>query len=361
MIKILLSISNFRKDNAMSMYSEIYEQPMILNRLIKEQWPIIEEVAKKIKEQNYPTVIMAGRGTSDNVCRYAGYLWGAKNKLLVALALPSLFSLYHEPPSLLQSVVVGVSQSGQSPDIVSVLDEGRRQGAITVAITNNNSSPLSKAADYTINILSGEEKAVAATKTYTAQLLTIAMISCALTDDRKSRNELNNLEGWVEKILTQDLIIKEIAYQHKNIEECVVLGRGYNYASAFEWALKLKELSFIAAEPYSSADFHHGPIAVIKNDFPVMVIAPKGKTLPSMNNCVKILKEELSAEIIAISNDRDLLHTSDHKISLPLNMPEWLSPIPSIIAGQLFAYHLTCAKGLDPEKPRTITKVTKTL
>jgi glucosamine--fructose-6-phosphate aminotransferase (isomerizing) len=343
------------------MYSEIYEQPITLNRLIKEQWPIIEEVAKKIKKHNYPIVLMAGRGTSDNVCRYAGYLWGAKNKLLVALALPSLFSLYHEPPSLLQSVVVGVSQSGQSPDILSVLDEGRRQGTITVAITNNNSSPLSKAADYSINILTGEENAIAATKTYTAQLLIIAMISCALSGDRKSRNELTNLEGWVEKILTKDLIIKEIAYHYKNIEKCVVLGRGFNYASAFEWALKLKELSFIAAEPYSSADFHHGPIAVINKDFPVLVIAPKGMALPSMINSVKILKEGLSADIITISNDRGLLNTSDHKISLPSNMPEWLSPIPSIIAGQLFAYHLTCAKGLDPEKPRTINKVTKTM
>jgi len=315
---------------------------------------------KKIKEQNYPTVLMAGRGTSDNVCRYAGYLWGAKNKLLVALALPSLFSLYHEPPSLLQSVVVGVSQSGQSPDIVSVLDEGRRQGAITVAITNNNSSPLSKAADYSINILTGDEKAIAATKTYTAQLLTIAMISCALTDDRKSRNELNNLEGWVENILTQDLIIKEIANQYKNIEKCVVLGRGYNYASAFELALKLKELSFIAAEPYSSADFQHGPIAVVNKGFPVLVVASNGKILPSMYDSVKKLKDELSAEIISISNNQNLLDISNSQIPLSNDIPEWLSPIPSIVAGQLFAYHLTCAKGLDPEKPRTIKKVTET-
>jgi glucosamine--fructose-6-phosphate aminotransferase (isomerizing) len=140
----------------------------------------------------------------------------------------------------------------------------------------------------------------------------------------------------------------------------VVLGRGYNYSSAFEWALKLKELSFISAEPYSSADFQHGPIAIVNKGFPILIIAPNGKTLPSIYQSGNYLREKLSAEIITISNDRKILSISDTQLPIPSAIPEWLSPIPAIVAGQLFAYHLTCAKGLDPEKPRSIKKVTET-
>ncbi|MCX6053428.1 MAG: SIS domain-containing protein [Chloroflexi bacterium] len=344
----------------MSMYSEIFEQPTVLHRLLIEQHSTIIEIAQKINKRNIDYVLLAARGTSDNVGRYAGYLWGARNRLPVALAMPSLFTLYQEPPRLKNSLVVGISQSGQSPDIVSVLKEGKKQGAATLAITNNESSPLAKTADYTINILAGEEKAVAATKTYTAQLLAVAMLSCALIEDQKSTNEIDHVADWVEEVLKQDKLIQEKVQRYRYMERCVVLGRGYNYASAFEWALKLKELSFITSEPYSMADFKHGPIAVINKGFPVMVIAPKGKTFPSTYESVKYIKEVLSAEIITISNDRNLLSISDTQISIPSNIPEWLSPIPAIIAGQLFAYHLTCEKGLDPEKPRTIQKVTET-
>jgi glucosamine--fructose-6-phosphate aminotransferase (isomerizing) len=268
--------------------------------------------------------------------------------------------LYHEPPILNNSVVFGVSQSGQSPDIVSVLEESHRQGALTIAITNNLSSPLSKSADFSIDILAGEEKAIAATKTYTAQLVIIAMISSALTRDRESRLEMNKLSEWINKIILQEKCIQEIAYNYKGIEKCVVLGRGYNYASAFEWALKLKELSFISSEAYSSADFQHGPIAVLDNDYPVFVIAPEGKVLPSLYETVKNIQLRLSPKVLTISNNSNMLSISSDRISIPYDIPEWLSPIPAIIAGQLFTYHLTCSKNLDPNNPRLLKKVTET-
>ncbi len=344
----------------MSLHSEICEQPVVLDRLLKDQWSKTEDIARMIRKENLQTALLAGRGTSDNVCRYAGYLWGARNRILVALAMPSLFSLYQQPPIIKNTLVVGISQSGRSPDIVSVLKEGRNQGVTTVAITNDPLSPLSLEADYSIDILAGEEKAVAATKTYTAQLLAIAMISCALDNDQRFREDLARLGKWVEEIIDQEESIKEIAYRHKDMEKCVVLGRGINYASTFEWALKIKELSFVSAEPYSSADFQHGPVAVIEKGFPILVMAPNGKTLPSVYDTVKTIKETLSADIITISNNQELLSISDSKIALPLDLPEWMSPIPGIVAGQIFAYHLTCAKGLDPENPRTIKKVTET-
>lgn len=144
------------------------------------------------------------------------------------------------------------------------------------------------------------------------------------------------------------------------MQQSVVLGRGYNYATAFEWALKLKELTYVAAEPYSSADFKHGPVAMVESGFPVFAISPKGKVFDSMQNMLKHLKNDLRAELVVVSNSLAALELAEIAIPIPENTPEWLTPLISIIPAQLFAYHLTLAKGYDPEQPRTITKVTET-
>ncbi len=317
-------------------------------------------IAQAIQKRQVQYVFLAARGTSDNAGRYANYLLGARNSLPLALATPSLFTYYKQPPKLKGALVIGISQSGQSPDIVSVLAEARRQGCPTLTITNEVSSPLASVSDFILALGAGKEKAVAATKTYTGELMAIALLSTALRGEAKAWEELERVADWMEAALEQDTRIAEAIQRYRYIDQTVVLGRGFNYATAFEWALKLKELSYINAEPYSSADFLHGPIAMLERGFPVMAVASRGKVLSPMVGMIRQLKRDFQAELVVISNDPKALALAGTPLPTPADVPEWLSPLVTILPAQLFTYHLTRAKGYDPDHPRSIQKVTET-
>lgn len=344
----------------MSLHKEIFEQPKILSDLLEQQWPAIQDIARQIRAHEIDYIFLVARGTSDNAARYAQYLLGASNGLPIALATPSLFTLYDAPPRLKRALVIGVSQSGKSPDIVRVLAEGSRQGCPTLAITNAPGSDLNRAATFQINIQAGVETAVAATKTYTAQLMAIAMLSAALTDDSAAYQALRRVPGWIEQVLQLDHSIMQMAERYRYMEQCVVLGRGYNYSTAFEWSLKLKELTYVVAEPYSSADFQHGPIAVVDQGFPVMAVMPQGRVYADLLGLVERLRAEKRAELLVISNEVQALNLAQSPIALPSDLPEWVSPMVSIVPAQLFCYHLTRAKGYNTEAPRGLQKVTET-
>jgi glucosamine--fructose-6-phosphate aminotransferase (isomerizing) len=256
--------------------------------------------------------------------------------------------------------VLGISQSGQSPDIVSVVAEGRRQGSPTLAITNDPDSPLAQAAEFVVDVCAGPEKAVAATKTYTAQLMTIAMLSAAAGDDGDRLADLQRVPELVEQALALDDAIERAVERYRYMEQCVVLGRGYNYATAFEWSLKLKELAYVVAEPYSSADFRHGPVAIVSRGFPVFAVVPDGAIFDDMLAFLSDLVVNRQVELLTISNREEALSLAYTPLRLPDGLPEWLSSIVSIVPAQLFCYHLTRAKGYDPESPRGLSKVTLT-
>jgi glucosamine--fructose-6-phosphate aminotransferase (isomerizing) len=344
----------------MSLRDEIFEQPAAIARLLEMQAEPVREVARNIRERDIQWVYLAARGTSDNAGLYAKYLWGAFNGLPVALAAPSLFSVFKSPPKIGGALVVGISQSGQSPDIVSVIEEGRRQGALTLAITNDGGSPLAEAAELVIETVAGPENAVAATKTYTTQLVAIAMVSTALTGDAEHREWLGRLPSLVEDTLALDETIKDASARYRYMEQCVVLGRGFNYATAHEWALKLKELAYVLAEPYSSADFQHGPVALAHQGFPVFAVVPSGKIAPDMITLLTELVQDQQVELLAVSNEASALALANTPLPLPERLPEWISPIAAIIPAQLFCYHLTRAKGYSTEGPRGLSKVTLT-
>ncbi|MBA4383256.1 MAG: glucosamine--fructose-6-phosphate aminotransferase [Anaerolinea sp.] len=344
----------------MKLHSEILEQPQRLETLLTAQHSNVEKIAEEIRSRNVAFAYLAARGTSDNAGRYANYVWGAFNGIPMALATPSLFTYYHQPVNLKNALVVGISQSGQSPDIISVLQEGKKQGNLTLAITNAPDSPLAQMADFVLNIESGPELAVAATKTYTGELMAIAMLSAALTRDKTHWQELVKVPEWIGKVLEQEDKISQAAQRYRFMQQCVILGRGYNYASAFEWALKLKELTYTEAEPYSSADFQHGPVAMVDQGYPIFAIAPKGSVHDSMVRMLENLKTNLQAELVVISNSKDALKLAQIPFTIPSETPEWLSPLVSIVVAQLFACHLTVVKGYDPDQPRTIHKITET-
>lgn len=343
----------------MGLHDEIRQQPAILAQLVEAQKANVQAIAREIQAQQIQYVFIAARGTSDNAGRYAKYLLGARNGLPVALATPSLFSLYERPPNLQDALVIGISQSGQSPDIVGVLAEAAKQGCLTLAITNSPHSPLAQVADFVLDIEAGVETAVAATKTYTTQLMSIAMLSCALADE--GWETLAQVGDWVQSVLQRDDAIRQIAERYRFMQQCVVLGRGFNYATAFEWSLKLKELTYTIAEPYSSADFRHGPIAMVGQGFPVLAVAPTGAVFADMLDLLERLRQQERAEILVISDHDDALSLADAAIPLPFGMPEWVTPLVSIVPAQLFSYHLTRIKKLNTEAPRGLNKVTETL
>jgi glucosamine--fructose-6-phosphate aminotransferase (isomerizing) len=343
-----------------SLKSEIHEQPAVLARLLATQTNTVFKIAAELRKQEIHSVLLAARGTSDNAGVYAKYLWGAFNQLPVAMAAPSLYSCYKRLPAFKDTLVVAISQSGESPDIVGVLEEGRKQDVPTLAITNEVNSPLARAAHAAIDICAGEEKAVAATKTYTAQLMVIAMLSAALAEDEERWKELEQVPGIVSQTLALDEIVRQRAERYRFMDSCVILGRGFNYATAFEWALKLKELAYVIAEPYSSADFQHGPVAMLQRGFPVLAVAPGGAVFDDTLELLTRLKKEQRVELLVISDRDEALELAHTPLRIPSGLPEWLTPIATIVAAQLFSYHVTRAKGFDTESPRWLAKVTRT-
>ena len=242
-------------------YQEIHQQPRVLAKLLDGERANVERLAADLRQRHITHCVIAARGTSDNAGRYAQYLFGAVNGLIVGLATPSLHTIYGRPPRYDDALVIGISQSGKSPDIISVIAEARRQGAVTLAISNFPHSDLAQAADHVISLHAGPEKAVAATKTYTAELTAIALLSAVAADDQEMLHTLGRVPAQIEQTLWLAPEIARQAERYRYMRVCVVIGRGYNYATAFETALKIKELNYIVAEPYSSADFMHGPVA----------------------------------------------------------------------------------------------------
>lgn len=341
------------------LYREINEQPAVVERLLSRERADVEALAAAIRSAGICHVVIAARGTSDNAARYAKYVLGAMNGLTVALATPSLFSIYGKAPKFDGALVIGISQSGRSPDIIAVLAEARKQGALTAVISNTPGSELVRLGDHVIGLDAGEELSVAATKTYTAELTAIALLSATLAGDGQFKSELEAMPEMMAETLRMDEAIARIAPRYRYMQGCVVIGRGFNYATAFELALKMKELTYTIVEPYSSADFLHGPMALIAEEFPVIVIAPSGALSGQMGEFVDKMAEH-RAETILISDDEALLSKARIPLQLPRMAPEWLSPLITILPGQLLALHLAHERGYNVDAPRSIRKVTET-
>jgi len=338
---------------------EIHEQPQALARLLDRELGNAQRIATELRTRAVRYAIIAARGTSDNAARYGQYLLGAYNRLPVGLATPSLFSVYRQPPLLDHGLVIGISQSGQSPDIVAVLEEGQRQGVPTVAITNDTNSPLSAQAEFVVPLHAGQERAVAATKTYTCQLAALALLSCSLAGDASRLEVLLQVPQFVERVLKKEDETALEAERCQYMERCVVLGRGYNYATACEIALKLRELASIDADPFSSADFMHGPIASLRGGFLAIVVAPSGKMFKAMQDFGQELRSR-DADLLIISDRKDMLARAEIPLSLPEGIPEWLSPLVAVVPGQLLALHLAQIKGYDPDQVHGLQKITLT-
>jgi len=341
------------------MLQEIAEQPAALEKTIAEERAKIARLGEAIKQRDVDLIVLVARGSSDNAALFGRYLLEITTGIPVSLSAPSVHTIYQAKLNLKHALVVGVSQSGEGEDINQVLENARDCGAFTVGITNEPASSMVKLVDETLLMHGGREQSVAATKTFTGQMLLFYMLASALSTDGKAI-DYSAIPDLAARALEQKPALVELVQRYVFMENCVVVGRGLAYANAYEFALKLMETCYVVAERFSSADFLHGPLAMIERHFPVIVFAPPGAMLEGTKDLISRL-QELHADTMAITGDIDTAVMCTRSIIIPRDIDEFLAPIPYIIPAQIFAALLAEAKGLDPDQPRSLSKVTRTL
>ena len=354
------------------MLDEIREQPAALERTLRSGLSAGAKLAKAVAVKRPRLIVLTARGTSDNAAQFGRYLLEIMTGIPVSLAAPSVITVYQTPLDLAGAMVVAISQSGESTDTNLVLEHAKAQGALTVGITNEAGSTLAGLAEHVFLVKAGKERSVAATKTYTGQLLLLYMVAHAL-GARIRLDDLRAIPEWAAAALSLEPAVGERAERYRFMERAVVMGRGLNYSNAQEFALKLKETCYVVAEGFSSADFLHGPIAMVEPSLPLFLFAPCGSTWPGVED-VLVRLERLSAETLLIT---DVANPAAAARQRAIVIPAWLgrkrraekwsgpedlyTPIPYIIPAQLFAAALAEKKGLNPDRPRTLSKVTRTL
>ena len=344
----------------MTLHDEILEQPEVAARFLATQSEPIATIVGSWAGRPIDHVVIAARGTSDHAAIYAQYVLGVRHRLSVGLGTPSINSLYGVAPRMERTLVIGISQSGASPDIVGVIAAARAQGAPTLAITNAVASALAEAADSTIDVRAGPELAIAATKSYTAELLAVAALSAAMTGDPADAAALSAVPELLARTLATEPEIERIARDQAGVDRAIVVARGFEYATAREWALKIKELAHVFADPYSAADFQHGPLALVEPGVPVLAVVRDGPTVSGLLPLLGRLRSDLDAGLAVLSDVPAALALATWPVTLPPAPAEWLAPIASILPGQFHALYLTRGRGLDPDAPRHLSKVTRT-
>jgi glutamine---fructose-6-phosphate transaminase (isomerizing) len=341
------------------MLQEIKQQPEALARTLREEVPKVASLSRFLASRDIRLIVLVARGSSDNAALFGRYLLEITSRIPVSLAAPSVHTLYHAKLNLRNALVVGVSQSGEGTDINLVLENAKKAGAFTLGITNEPGSAMAQLVDEVLLIRAGKERSVAATKTYTGQLLMFHLLAAALQQG-EGLDKLQQLPELASRCLELEPVIQSLVERYRFINHCLVVGRGLIYANVYELAIKLMETCYVVSERFSSADFLHGPVAMIEADFPVIVFAPPGKTYNDMLHLTQQLRT-LQAETLVISSEASILKQATRALRIPVKIDEFLAPIPYIIPGQLFAAMLAGVKGLSPDRPRSLKKVTKTL
>jgi glucosamine--fructose-6-phosphate aminotransferase (isomerizing) len=343
------------------MIAEIRQQPEALERTLAGAARSVARLRRVLDKRRPRLIVLVARGTSDNAALFGRYLIEITTGIPVSLAAPSISTLYGAHIDYRDALVVALSQSGESTDTNLVLQRARERGALTLGITNERASTLAGLAEHVFLVRAEKERSVAATKTYTGQLLLLYLLASVLGGTLRVA-DLDRLPDAVAAALRLEPEIAALSERYRFMRQAVVVGRGLNYANAFEFSLKLMETCYVVAERFSSADLLHGPIALVEPGFPVFAFAPPGVTWGSLGEALAKLGK-LRAEIVAItdSGNRQVDAYATRVIRLPRRLKEALTPIPYIVPAQIFTACLAVQKGLDPDRPRTLHKVTPNL
>jgi glutamine---fructose-6-phosphate transaminase (isomerizing) len=338
------------------MFAEICEQPGVLKRILDEGWDQVLSASRVLRQGDLQFVMIAARGTSDNAALYAKYLFEMLLGVPTALASPSAFTLYESKMNLKGVLVMGISQSGESQDIMETIRRSDELGANTLTLTNDEGSTMAKIGQHHLFLRAGKEESVAATKTYTAELMMLYLLVRALKGEERLGHDVRRLPELSREVLEAEW---EGIERYRYAQYMVVTSRGYNLATAEEAALKLMETTYVVAQAFSAADLRHGPIAMIGHDFPVLVIAPPGRVQPGMRSLVENLRDR-GAELVVVSDETTMLDKASARFRVPASLPEEVSPILCAIPIQLLAENLARLKGHNPDSPRGLSKVTET-
>jgi glutamine---fructose-6-phosphate transaminase (isomerizing) len=336
---------------------EIRDQPTVLEARAQAGWQAAREAVELLRAPEVTQIIIAARGSSDNAARYAQYLIGLDARLPVGLATPWLYE-GERPPRLHGAAVIAISQSGQSPDVISVAHAARAQGRPTIAITNDIHSPLTAEADVVVPMLAGAERSVAATKTYLASLHAIAQIS-TLLGDCQGRSE------WFQRLptLAGDLIDRQLAARTQfdrlaGRHALTVVGRGLQLSAAYETAIKLRELTGLPGEAFSLPDLLHGPVAGLHAGGSVWLLSIGERRQPSLDEFAAL--RGLTGLGVAVTDNPAVLAESDIAVAIPQELPDWITPLLTVIPAQAAALRLAELSGGDVDRPEGLRKVTLT-
>ncbi len=354
-----------------TMRDEIRQQPAAVERTLKAEWPRAERLRRHFERNPVRLIVLAARGTSDNAAQFGRYLLEISTRIPVSLAAPSVSTLYRSRLEFKEAVVVAISQSGESTDTNIVLEQAKAAGAFTIGITNESASTLARIADEAFLVRAGKEKSVAATKTYTGQLTCLYLLAYALGAPIKLQ-DLQRVPDWTSAALKLEKDILQRAERYCFMRHAVCVGRGLNYSNSFEFALKLMETCYVVAERFSSADLLHGPIAMLEASFPAFLFCPSGVTWKPMCELLDKLRTIRAEMLLITDRSNKYVRTLEGLTQEPLTVPaalasksviaeELYTPIPYIIPAQFFAASLAEVKRLDPDRPRTLSKVTQTL
>ncbi len=336
---------------------EIREQPIVLEERAQAGWEFARDAVELLRAPDVTQIVIAARGSSDNAARYAQYLIGLDARLPVALATPWLYE-GDAPPRLRGAAVLAISQSGQSPDVISVARAARTQGRPTVAITNDIGSPLAATADVVVPMLAGAEQSVAATKTYMASLHAIAQISTLLGDSGGRSEWFQRLPTLVRELIDRELVTRirfDRLAEHRTL---TVVGRGLQLSSAYETAIKLRELGGLMGEAFSLPDLLHGPVAALRGRGAVWLLSLGERRQPSVEEFTGL--RELAAVGIAVTDNAALLARADIGVAIPPQLPDWITPLLAVIPAQAAALRLAELRGGDVDRPEGLHKVTLT-
>ncbi len=338
------------------MAAEIAEQPQVLQRLLTEGRPDAVAVGEVLRARAPRFVLLAARGTSDHAALYAKYLLEVRLGLPCGLASPSTMTAYGARPQLADCLVIAVSQSGGSPDLVQTLAVARECGALTLAVTNSPESSLAGAAELHLDIRAGAEHAVAATKSYSAELLALFLIVDAWAGGNAAGTAM--LPDIASELIDRRDEVADLAQLYRFASRMVLTGRGYAYPTAREAAIKLMETSYLAANAFSGADLLHGPLAMIDPQYPVVAVVPNGVGATAMKPVLQRVRDR-GADLLVVGGG-EAVPFGTRAFRLPDDLTEDVHAIVDILPLQWLALEIAVARGLDPDSPRGLSKVTET-
>jgi len=346
--------------NMTKMLHEIFQQPMVLEGIENENKAVLEKLVEELNSKNIDHAVLSARGSSDHAAVYGQYLLGIYKGVVSALAIPSCITLYGGKPDMSHDLVIGISQSGKAADAIAVLETAKNQGAVTVAITNDEESPLAKIAKYHLFCNTGHEASVAATKTFTAQMYLLALLAAYWSANAELLDVLRKLPQSL-KTATDSISadIGQNVERFRYMNEGFVLARGLCYPVALEMALKIQETCYIKMQGYAVSDFYHGPLAQVNPDVPVILLAPEGEAFEDSEAMIDRITS-MGTQVMVVTDDKALSQKYENSVLLPAQGSEVASAFLFTVFAQCFAESLSVSKGLNPDSPRALKKVTIT-